>query len=162
MTGPSILCGLDFTDASDEALRVAVEETRLRDGILDLIHVWYPVDPVPVDMSGIGFPVYNAELPTDLREQLESLPVDLPKDRVRRHLEIGPTADQIVAKAEKLHSQLLVVGTHSRGPVMRWFVGSVANDLLRLSPCPILVCRTPHPEPHDSTDADDPTSVTKP
>ena len=28
---------------------------------------------------------------------------------------------------------------------MRWFVGSVASELLTMSPCPILVCRTPHP-----------------
>jgi nucleotide-binding universal stress UspA family protein len=146
MTMPSILCGIDFTPASDEALRVAVEEARLRGAILDLIHVWYPVDPVPVDMTGIGFPVYNLELPGELERQLNEVKVDLPADRVRRHLETGPAADQIVRKAEELHSSLLVVGTHSRGPLMRWFVGSVATDLLRMAPCPILICRTPHPQ----------------
>jgi nucleotide-binding universal stress UspA family protein len=61
-------------------------------------------------------------------------------------LETGPAADQIVHKAEELDSELLVVGTHSRGPLVRWFVGSVASDLLRMAPCPILVCRTPHPK----------------
>ena len=153
MSKPSILCGIDFTSACEEALRVAVEETKRRDGILDLIHVWYPVDPIPVDMSGIGFPVYNLELPSELHQQLESIEVDLPADRVRRHLETGPASDQIVRKAEELHSVMLVVGTHSRGPLMRWFVGSVVNELLRMSPCPILVCRTPHPESDESSDA---------
>ncbi len=146
MNTPSILCGLDFTSASHEALRVAVEETKLRNGILDLVHVWYPVDPVPVDMTGIGLPVYNAELPSELQKELDDVAVDLPPDRVRRHLETGPVAEEIVRKAADLDSKLLVVGTHSRGPVMRWFVGSVATDLLRMAPCPILVCRTPHPE----------------
>ena len=146
MTMPSILCGIDFTSASDEALRVAVEETKLRNGILDLIHVWYPVDPMAVDMSGVGFPVYNAELPAELQQQLEEIEVDIPKERIRRHLETGSPADRIARKAEELHSKLLVVGTHSRGPLMRWFVGSIATDLLRISPCPILVCRTPHPK----------------
>lgn len=154
MTRPSILCGVDFTSACSEALRVAVEEVKLRDGILDLIHVWYPVDPVPVDMSGIGLPVYDAELPAELQTQLDAIEVDLPTDRVRRHLETGPAADEIVRKAEELGSSLLVVGTHSRGPLMRWFVGSVATDLLRMSPCPILVCRTPHPTTNDSADAE--------
>lgn len=147
---PSILCGIDFTTASEEALRVAVEETKRRDGILDLIHVWYPIDPMPVDMSGVGLPIYDAELPAELRSQLDRIQVDLPPDQVRRHLEFGPAADQIVRKAEELHSELLVVGTHSRGPIMRWFVGSVATDLLRSAPCPILVCRAPHPPDHDS------------
>jgi nucleotide-binding universal stress UspA family protein len=152
MSMPSILCGVDFTSASKEALRVAVEEVKLRDGILDLVHVWYPVDPVPVDMSGIGLPVYDAELPAELQQQLNAIEVDLPNDRVRRYLETGPVADEIVRKAEELGSSLLVVGTHSRGPLMRWFVGSIATDLLRMSPCPILVCRTPHPTTDDSTD----------
>ncbi|MGI9470696.1 MAG: universal stress protein [Rubripirellula sp.] len=145
MTQPSILCGTDFTDASEEALRLAVIEAQRRDAVLDLVHVWYPVDAVPVDMSGIGLPVYDSELPSELRHKLESVPVDLPADRVRRHLEIGPATDVIVHKAEELGSELLVVGTHSRGPLMRWFVGSVVTGLLRQSPCPILVCRTPHP-----------------
>jgi nucleotide-binding universal stress UspA family protein len=144
MSKPSILCGIDFTRASDVALQAAVEETKRRDGILDLIHVWYPIDPIPVDMSGVGLPIYDAELPAELRNQLEQVRVDLPAERVRRHLEFGPAADQIVKKAEELQSELLVVGTHSRGPIMRWFVGSVATDLLRTAPCPILICRVPH------------------
>ena len=159
MSKPSILCGIDFTSACEEALRVAVDETKRRDGILDLIHVWYPIDPIPVDMSGVGLPIYDAELPAELRNQLDRVEVDLPPDRVRRHLEFGPAADQIVRKAEELHSELLVVGTHSRGPIMRWFVGSVATDLLRMAPCRILVCRTPHPAEADSgkeSEASDP------
>ncbi len=151
MTRPSVLCGIDFTSACDEALRVAIDETIRRDAILDLIHVWSPVEPVAVDMSGIGIPICNTELPSELRSQLESLEVDLPPERVRRHVEVGQPADEIVRKAEKLDSQLLVVGTHSRGPVMRWFVGSVASDLLRMSPCPILVCRTPHPSSDETS-----------
>ena len=151
MTTPSILCATDFTAASDEALALATEEAKRRNATLDLIHVWYPVDPVPVDMSGIGLPVYDTELPNELRQKLDTVSVDLPPDRVRRHLEMGPAADEIVRKAEELKSELLVVGSHSRGPIMRWFVGSVATDLLRMSPCPILVCRTPHPaEPREA------------
>ena len=37
----------------------------LRGGILDLVHVWYPVDPMALDMSGIGFP--GGWLHTELR-----------------------------------------------------------------------------------------------
>ena len=151
MSRPSILCGTDFTAASEEALRLAIEETRRRDAILDVIHVWFPIDPIPVDMSGLGLPVYDAELPTELRNELESLSIDLPADRVRRHLETGQASEEIVRKAEQLGSELLVVGTHSRGSLARWFIGSVVTELLRLAPCPILVCRTPHPPNQDKS-----------
>lgn len=159
---PSILCGIDFTSACDEALRVAIEETKMRGAILDLIHVWYPIDPMTVDMLGVAMPVYNAELPEELQQQLQQVEVDLPADRVRRHLESGSPADEIVRKAEELNSTLLVVGTHSRGPLMRWFVGGVVKDLLRMSPCPILVCRTPHPPANAESDADDPSGHSSP
>lgn len=158
MSRPSILCGIDFTAASDEALRLAIQETKRRNGTLDLIHVWYPVDAVPVDMSGIGVPMVESTPPEELRQQLESVEIDLPTDQVRRHLEFGPTAETIVCKADELDSELLVVGTHSRGPILRWFIGSVATDLLRMSPCPILICRTPHPSkgsPAERQDAEE-------
>ena len=82
-------------------------------------------------------------MPEHLQRQLNELAVDLPEDRVRRHLMQGNAADQITAKAEELKSELLVVGTHTRGAIARWFLGSVVTELLRMSPCPILVCRTP-------------------
>ncbi len=144
MSQTSILCAIDFTHASDEALSVAINETRRRDAILDLVHVWFPADPLATDMAGIGIPITHAESPIQLQQKLESIPVDLPPEQVRRHLEIGTVAEQIVKKATELNSSLLVVGTHARGVIGRWFIGSVANELLRCSPCPILVCRQPH------------------
>ncbi len=149
MTKPSIMCAIDFTDACDEALRVAVEEAKRRDAILDIVHVWFPSDMVAVDMSGISGSFADPDLPQQLREQLDSIVVDLPEQDVRRHLLQGNAADQVVAKATELGTQLLVVGTHTRGAIARWFLGSVVTELLRISPCPILVCRTP---PNTTTD----------
>lgn len=143
MSKPSILCAIDFTNACQEALRVAVEEAKRRDAILDLVHVWFPSDMVAVDMSGIGGTFADPELPVQLQAQLDQLVVDLPPAQVRRHLLQGNAVDQITAKATELDSQLLVVGTHTRGAIARWFLGSVVTELLRMSPCPILVCRTP-------------------
>ncbi len=143
MSKPSVMCAVDFTSACDEALRVAVEEVQRRDAILDIVHVWFPSDMVAVDMSGIGAAITDPDLPVHLREQLDALKVPLPPDRVRRHLLQGNAADQITAKATELRSVLLVVGTHTRGAIARWFLGSVVTELLRTSPCPILVCRTP-------------------
>lgn len=143
MQRPSVICAVDFTNACDEALRVAVEEVNRREAVLDIVHVWFPSDMVSVDMSGMGGTFTDPELPEHLRQQLNALEVDLPEDRVRRHLMQGNAADQIAAKAEELKSELLVVGTHTRGTIARWFLGSVVTELLRISPCPILVCRTP-------------------
>lgn len=144
MNKPSVLCAIDFTNACEEALRVAVEEAERRDAILDIVHVWFPSDMVAVDMSGIGGSFADPELPAQMQERLDGISVDLPDERVRRHLLQGNAADQVANKATELGSDLLVVGTHTRGAIARWFLGSVVTELLRISPCPILVCRTPH------------------
>ncbi|TWU38502.1 universal stress protein [Novipirellula artificiosorum] len=143
MTRPSVLCATDFTAASEEAVRVAVDEALRRDANLDLVHVWYPVDPVAADISSVGLPVCNTDTPVELRAVLDRIAVSLPPDRVQRFLEVGIASEKIVAKAKELGSVVLVVGTHARGPFMRWFVGSVVSEVLRHSPCPVLVCRTP-------------------
>ena len=145
MSQPSILCAVDFTDACHEALRVAIEEAGRRDAVLDIVHVWFPTEMVPVEMTGIGGTYTDPELPAHLQAQLDELPVPMPADRVRRHLVQGNAADEIVAKAKELDSELLVVGTHTRGAIARWFLGSVVTELLRINPCPVLVCRTPPP-----------------
>ena len=148
----SILCAVDFTHASDEALEAAVCEARRRDAMLDLVHVWNPADPLSADIGGIGLPITHPESPVLLEQQLDSIPIDLPAERVRRHLVAGSAAEQIVVKAEELGSELLVVGTHARGVIGRWLIGSVASELLHTAPCPILVCRQPHETAkHDDT-----------
>lgn len=154
MEGPSVLCAVDFTSACDEALRVATEEVERRGATLDIVHVWFPSDMVSVDMSGMGGTFTDPDLPDHLRTQLHELPVPLPEARVRRHLMQGNAAEQITAKATELGSELLVVGTHTRGAIARWFLGSVVTELLRMAPCPILVCRTP-PGGVESTSAPD-------
>jgi nucleotide-binding universal stress UspA family protein len=39
---------------------------------------------------------------------------------------------------------LIVMGTHGRGPVAHLFMGSVAERVVRMAPCPVLTVR--HPE----------------
>ena len=111
MSRPSILCAIDFTHASDEALAMAIEQASTRGAILDLIHVFYPADPLSLDMAGMGVPVCYADPPVHLQEQLDALLIDLPDDQVRRHLASGSAAEQIANKANELNSELLVVGT---------------------------------------------------
>lgn len=55
-------------------------------------------------------------------------------------------AELIVEAAKAVDAGLIVVGTHGRGLAAGAILGSVANDLLRLSECPVLVV-TPGREP---------------
>ena len=53
----------------------------------------------------------------------------------------GPAADLIVRQAKKWGADLIVIGTHGRRGFSRFVLGSVAEDVLRRAPCPVLAVR---------------------
>ena len=53
----------------------------------------------------------------------------------------GDPGESIVSAAEAETADLIVVGTHGRGPIGRLFLGSVSEHVLRNAPCPVLVAR---------------------
>ena len=53
-------------------------------------------------------------------------------------------AQAIVTHAEEIRADLIIVGTHGRGLLARFAIGSVAERVVRSAPCPVLVVR--HPE----------------
>jgi nucleotide-binding universal stress UspA family protein len=53
----------------------------------------------------------------------------------------GPPATAVIRVAKRKGAHLIVVGTHGRTGVQRMLMGSVAERIVRLSPCPVLTVR---------------------
>ena len=81
------------------------------------------------------------------RKQLESqlTPQELEKYQAQLEL-INGTSEfvEIVRYAREKNIDLLVMGTHGRGPIAHMLLGSVAEKVVRKAPCPVLTVR--HPE----------------
>ena len=60
---------------------------------------------------------------------------------VRTVAEFGQPAAGITDFCHREHVDLIVLSSHGRGGVSRWLLGSVADDLLRMAPAPLLVLR---------------------
>jgi nucleotide-binding universal stress UspA family protein len=58
-------------------------------------------------------------------------------------IEAGDPADVICRTAERLGSDVIVVGSHGRTGLGRLFLGSVSEHVVRHAPCPVLVVRHP-------------------
>ncbi len=58
--------------------------------------------------------------------------------RADAHLATGNPAERILAHCRMRHTDLLVVGTQGRGGLSRTLLGSVADELVRKAPCPVL------------------------
>jgi len=76
----------------------------------------------------------------------------LDRTRTRGEVAYGDPAHEIVAAAERLSAQLIVVGRHRAVGVRRMLLGSVADRVLRAAPCSVLVVGEPSA---DTADADE-------
>ena len=61
--------------------------------------------------------------------------------RTGRELRTGHPVAAIVALAKRTNADLIVMGTHGRTGLKRAFIGSVAEHVVRLAACSVLVVR---------------------
>lgn len=140
-----ILAATDFSKGSRVALAYADMLRRQTGAALHVLHV--VEDPT---ITGMWPDVYLAELP-DLRAEMvtfarKSLAAEMRALRltgVTTEVAIGPAAQAIAAMAEHHKADLIVMGTHGRTGVAHVLLGSVAERVLRLAPCPVLTVRAP-------------------
>ncbi len=117
-----ILFPTDFSPPSEAAQRVAAELARETGATLHVIHV------VP--------PVTDPSLPA---ERLTKLAQDIGGGlSLTTALLDGYAGREIVRYARERHIELIVVGTHGRTGLSRAILGSVAESVVRLAPCPVL------------------------
>jgi nucleotide-binding universal stress UspA family protein len=163
-----MVVGVDFSDQSDLALRRAFE-LGLDQGVAEIhaVHVVRSFEsgvqleaPTNLGLTTVSL----AEAGEHLKEHLEqrmaefAQTVDRPErtqaiDRVVSHIRLDAPAQQIAQLAADLEADLVVVGTHGRRGLSRMVMGSVAEGVVRLAPCPVFVVRekkvsdVPHIEP---------------
>ena len=61
----------------------------------------------------------------------------------RQEVRVGSAAPEIIAAATDLKADLVCIGTHGRGGIAHFLLGSVAEKVVRQAPCPVLTVR-PH------------------
>src|SRR5215210_4326507 len=136
------------TDGSEEAELAALRAVDLADATHSELHVVH-VGVVPTFLKS-----YPGTLGYERRlyEELEALSRELLRKqywRVRAvggnvagsRLRMGEVALEIVALAEELQADLIVMGCRGRGGVRRALMGSVSDSVVRHAHCPVLVVR---------------------
>jgi nucleotide-binding universal stress UspA family protein len=143
-----ILYATDFSDLSAWALNYAVYLARLCSAELHCLHVvddsyqyWLTFDAATIPA---GPPI--EDLIDSAENQLgkftaEKIPADLP---VVREVRRGRAFMETIRYAREHHIDLIVVGTHGWSALREVLMGSVADKIVRKSPCAVLTVR--HPE----------------
>jgi nucleotide-binding universal stress UspA family protein len=153
-----ILCPVDLSAFSLEALRLALKVAETSDAMLDILHVIHnpfdeiyltaitEADPALMEMYA-GEPQRRAKILRATEEHSEVLLKQFCRDtvnnfsKVRYHIRTGDPFEAILDGAGDFMTDLIVLATHGRTGVKRLVIGNVAEKIVRHAPCPVLTVK---------------------
>jgi len=139
-----ILVPLDGSDLAERAVTVAAALASRRGSALRLVHVHRPVSADPIHVEGL--PVFDEHL-RPLGRNHEQAYLEGVRDRlavgVRTSVALldGPPAPALADDARANGAALIVMTAQGRGGIERALLGSVADQLVRISAVPVLLVR---------------------
>jgi nucleotide-binding universal stress UspA family protein len=139
-----ILCGTDFSDTAEAAWDVACELARTHRAELVLVHAFTEL-PVYPEVAVAGVERVWEEQRLWVQQALDQR-VAAAQARgltARALLKLGVPAESIADAAAEEHADLIVVGTHGRTGLTRLVIGSVAERVVRVAHCPVLIVKPP-------------------
>ncbi len=142
----SILALTDFSELSQVGVRYALELAKIQGVEVIVYHV-------ANDMEAIPFKKINSPHVKSVEEFLddrikevnhflrEAFPGLLSKVNIRQEVGVGTPHEMIVERAEKKDVDMIVMSTHGMTALAHIFIGSVTEQVVRRSVCPILSVR---------------------
>lgn len=145
-----VVVAVDFSDCSHLVVAEAAAAARQAGAELVILHVLAPGGP-PADAEVLP-PEASAPLPWSryLRDtadaHMASYAHTLAESGVdaRTRVEVGPVVETILAVADELDAQQLMMGTHGRTGLARLMMGSVAQAVAGRSTRPVSLLQTHH------------------
>ncbi|MFN3374505.1 MAG: universal stress protein [Chloroflexus sp.] len=145
----TILVPLDGSPVGEEALAAAARLARIGHATVHLVHVHYPNSLTPIVIETL--PIIDAELQSLATqheqfylEQIAAAPVMQGVHTVTTLLE-GEIAETLAAHAQAIQANLIVMTTHGWSGFEHFWLGSVAESLLRLTHTPLWLMRPGEP-----------------
>jgi universal stress protein A len=148
ITFKNILLLTDLSDNADAAVPYAIELAKRDAGRVQLVHVFE-------DLTFYTVPISEAPVAVDLGDYIKGTHADRGKklgekaDALAKSTGVtvipvllsGHPVNQIADYAKTDKADLIVVATHGRTGAAHAFYGSVAERIVRQSPCPVLTVR---------------------
>ncbi|MFQ5956603.1 MAG: universal stress protein [Candidatus Brocadiales bacterium] len=138
----SVLCPVDYSVCSQEAFKYAAHIARTESAKLYLVHV------IDVRSFGHESPL-DFDVPKPGEETIKSIREELVKKaadevqgvNIESVVVVGVPVKDILNVAKDKDVDIIVMGTHGRTGLPHMVIGSVAENVVRKAPCPVLTVR---------------------
>jgi nucleotide-binding universal stress UspA family protein len=147
MAFDKILVPTDFSIHAREAIETAIELAMAFNSSLHLVHAYY-FDIPPTYIPGEAAPFINQQDILDsIRERAQESMDWLTKEIGARGIDVdgkvvlGHASEVILAEAEQLPASTIVIGTHGHTGLKHVLLGSIAERVVRMAPCPVLTVK---------------------
>jgi universal stress protein A len=143
MATRTILVPTDFSAHSSAALDSALELARALSARVVLLHSYFVTPPAVTGEFWVLPPNFMGELRAATCAQLEQLAKRGAETGVRCEYRASaePAVDAILDTAKLLPADLIVIGTHGHTGLKHVVLGSTAERIVRLAPCPVLTVK---------------------
>jgi len=139
-----VLVPLDGSEFGEHALPLAASLAKKTGAMLHLVHVHQPAPPIAaaglelVDLFDLHLRQDEEAYLADVSRRVREL-ADVPASSML--LEGGDVAKVLREYAETADAEMVVMSTHGRGMLGRWWLGGVADELARSMPRPVVMVR---------------------
>jgi len=144
-TAQRFLVPVDFSEYANQALEYAIGLASKLGARLTLLHVIQPLPLAGVDM-GVTLPyTYIQDLEAEITNSMQAYLERVTAAGLEGEIAVvhGVPFQEILETAKTQQVDLIVMGTHGRTGLQHVLLGSVAEKVVRLAPCPVLVVRQP-------------------
>lgn len=136
----TIVHATDFSPNSKYVFRMACAVARDYGARVIVLHVMTP----PIAVYGEGMlPIQPENIQAEMVERLRALVAEHPEIQTETRLVEGDAATEILRAAKESKCDLIAIGTHGRTGLHRLLMGSVAEQVVRKAPCPVLTIKVP-------------------
>ena len=139
-----ILCPIDHSDCSKEALKYAVSFAMKEEAKLLLLHI-IDIRSFNEELDAISKQIPDEETFEQLRVKL----LDCIPEAIRDDMDVeaiviqGIPFVEIISTAKEKEIDMIVIGSHGRTGISHMMLGSVSEKVVRKAPCPVLTVRQP-------------------
>jgi universal stress protein A len=138
-----IVCPIDFSEFTDEILKYAVNITKKFNAELHLIHIIPNLNyfiPYESFLTPENLVAIEKNIEKEVEKDFEKVTkdIDMPLKKI---VKTGATFVEIIDYIKEEDIDLVVMGTHGRSGIEHILIGSVAEKVVRKSPCPVLTIR---------------------